>query len=195
MPRRVDHEERRRQITDAVVRITVRGGLPAATFREVAAEAGTSVRSIQYYFGSKDELLLVTQRHVAERATARLVRFVRRAEGQGPREVLRAALTSFIPTDRESREAMLMFVALHTASLLDPTLARTEARDVPRALHDLVVRQLGRGRLRAGVDPRHEATLLAAAVPSLAQAVLDGTTTAASATRTLEYAIDRVFRR
>ena len=51
MPRRVDHEARRRQITDAVVRLTVKGGLPAATFREVAAEAGVSVRLVQYYFG------------------------------------------------------------------------------------------------------------------------------------------------
>jgi AcrR family transcriptional regulator len=152
-----------------------------------------SVRSIQYYFGTKAELLLVTQRHVAERATARLVRFVRRA-GPGPREVLRAALTSFIPTDRESREAMVMFVALSTAWLLDPSLARAEAREVPRALQDMVVRQLDRGRLRAGVDPQHEAALLTAAVPSLAQAVLDGTTTAAAAVRTLEYAIDRVLR-
>jgi TetR/AcrR family transcriptional repressor of bet genes len=194
MPRRVDHEERRRRITDAVVRITVRGGLPAASLREVAAEAGVSVRSIQYYFGTKDELLLVTQRHVAERATARLLRHVR-AAGEGPRDVLRAALRSFIPTDDESREAMLMFVALHTASLLDPSLARAEAGEVPQALQDLVARQLARARLRAGVEVRYEAALLAAAVPSLAQAVLDGTTTGPAAVRTIEYAIDRVLRR
>jgi DNA-binding transcriptional regulator YbjK len=47
----VDHDVRKRQITDAVVRITVKGGLASATFREVAAEAGVSVRLVQYYFG------------------------------------------------------------------------------------------------------------------------------------------------
>ena len=36
VPKRVDHGERRREITDAVVRITLKGGLTAATFREVA---------------------------------------------------------------------------------------------------------------------------------------------------------------
>ena len=72
MPKRVDHAERRRQIIEAVCRITVKGGLAAATFREVAAEAGVSVRLVQYYFGTKDELMLSTQRHVAERATARI---------------------------------------------------------------------------------------------------------------------------
>src|SRR5438270_831520 len=98
MPKRVDHEQRKRQITDAVVRITVKGGLASASFREVAAEAGVSVRLIQYYFGSKDQLLLVTQQHVAQRATARMVGRVGDA-GNSPREILRSVLTSFIPTD------------------------------------------------------------------------------------------------
>ena len=40
MPKRVDHEERRREIVEAVIRITLKGGLTAATVREVAAEAG-----------------------------------------------------------------------------------------------------------------------------------------------------------
>ena len=72
MPKRVDHAERRRQIVEAVCRITVKGGLASATFREVAAEAGVSVRLVQYYFGTKDELMLSTQRYVAERATMRI---------------------------------------------------------------------------------------------------------------------------
>ena len=136
MPKRVDHEERRRQIIEAVCRITVKGGLASATFREVAAEAGVSVRLVQYYFGTKDELMLSTQRHVAGRATARITERVQKA-GSSPREVLRAILTSFIPTDDESRENMLMFVALHTQTLVEPaSLPRRSARRSRRAAHD-----------------------------------------------------------
>jgi len=113
MPKQVDHEVRRRQMTDAVCRITAKGGLTAATFREVAAEAGVSVRLVQYYFLSKDALLLATQRHVAERSTARLTAMIDSADP--PRARLRKILRSFVPTDAESRENMLMFVALHTA--------------------------------------------------------------------------------
>src|SRR5437763_6511283 len=98
VPKRVDHRERRGQITDAVVRITLRGGLPAATFREVAAEARVSVRLVQYYFGTKDELMLVTQRHVAERSIQRLRKWVAETDGS-PRAWLRAFMGSFIPTD------------------------------------------------------------------------------------------------
>jgi TetR/AcrR family transcriptional regulator, transcriptional repressor of bet genes len=191
VPKRVDHALRRRQITDAVARITVRGGVGAATFREVAAEAGVSVRLIQYYFGSKAELMLATQRRVSERAVARIQ--ARRADGgESPRQVLLAVLGSFIPTDDESREIMLLFVALHTATLVDPTLFRPEALDVPRSLQATIAAQLSRVDL--GDRPAEvEAAILAGLVPSLAQAVLDGLDTADTALEVLAYAIDRAL--
>src|SRR5215472_14382662 len=125
MPKRVDHDARRREIADAVERIAVRGGLNAATFREVAGEAGVSVRLVQYYFGTKDELLLATQRHVAERSVRRIQARVAASEGS-PAAWLRACMGAFIPTDDESRVAILMYVALHTESLVHPELARSE---------------------------------------------------------------------
>ena len=102
-------------------------------------------------------------------------------------------LASFIPDDDESRENMLMFVALHTASLVDPMLARDEARMVPDALQTTVERQLRRVSLRKGVDPKREAQILVSVVPSQAQAVLDGSQTARGAVRVIHYAIDRAL--
>jgi TetR/AcrR family transcriptional regulator, transcriptional repressor of bet genes len=192
MPKRVDHEERRHQITDAVCRITAKGGLVSATFREVAAEAGVSVRLVQYYFGTKDQLLLVTQQHVAQRATKRILARVAKVPDT-PGAVLRAILTSFVPDDDESRENMFMFVALYTTSLVDPTLARDETRRVPEALQATVERQLRRAKLRKGVDPKREAQILVSVVPSQAQAVLDGSQTARGAIRVIHYAIDRAL--
>lgn len=192
MPKRVDHAERRATICDAVCRITLRGGLAAATFREVAAEAGVSVRLVQYYFGAKDELLLATQRHVAARAVRRIEQR-RAAFGDDPKDTLRAILGSFIPVDDETRENMLVFVALHTASLVDPGLVRDEALAVPRGLQDAIAAQLRRGRLRSGVDPDLESAVLAGLVPSLAQSVLDGLRDAPSALAILDYALDRAL--
>jgi AcrR family transcriptional regulator len=193
MPRRVDHELRKRQITDAVVRITVRGGLASATFREVAAEAGVSVRLVQYYFGSKDQLLLDTQRHVAERSVAR-IRRLRAQAGDTPRDVLRTVMRSFVPVDDESRTAMLMYVALFTASLVDPVLKRTEASEVPASMRHLFAEQLRRARPRAGVDPDAEALLLIFTVTGLSQGVLDGQVTPTQAFATIDYALDRALR-
>jgi AcrR family transcriptional regulator len=187
----VDHEARRRQITNAVCRITVKGGLSAATFREIAAEAGVSVRLVQYYFGSKDALLLATQRDVAARASSRITAAI--AGVDNPRARLRAILRSFIPVDDDSRENMLMFVALHTASLVDPTLHRSETRDVPDALHHLVERLITEAGAAPGVRPRLEAAVLVGAVPSLAQAVLDGSMTPRQAFRVVDYAVARAL--
>jgi AcrR family transcriptional regulator len=189
----VDHDARRHQITDAVCRITVKGGLTAATFREVAAEAGVSVRLVQYYFGSKDALLLTTQRHVAERASARINAAL--ASAHTPRDRLRAILRSFIPVDDASRENMLMFVALHTASLVDPSLTRREAADVPDALHRTTVKLLRDGGVTRARDAELEASLLVAAVPSLAQAVLDGSMASTRAFAVIDHALDRALRR
>lgn len=170
----------------------MKGGLAAATMREVASEAGVSVRLVQYYFGTKDELLLATQRHVAERATARAQALVEQA-GDTPRDVLRAILGSFIPVDAASRENMLMFVALHTAALVDPSLAREETREVPDALLHTVRAKLGEATLRHGADADLEAAILVGVVPSLAQAVLDDTLTPGRAFAVLDYALERAL--
>jgi len=191
MPKQVDHEVRRREMTDAVCRITAKGGLTAATFREVAAEAGVSVRLIQYYFGSKDALLLATQRHVAQRATVRLTALIDAADA--PRARLGKILRSFVPTDDESRENMLMFVALHTAALVDPTLARRETSEVSDALHRTVKMLLVEAGLPPRADAENEAAILVSAVPSLAQVVLDGSMDAQRAFEIIDYAIDKAL--
>lgn len=193
MPRRVDHEQRKRQITDAVVRITVKGGLASATFREVAAEAGVSVRLVQYYFGTKGQLLLETQRHVAERSVAR-IRRLRADAGDTPREILDTVMRSFIPVDDESRDAMLMYIALFTASLLDPVLKRTEAAEVPSSMRRVFTEQLRRAKLRTGVDPDQEALILLVVVTGLAQGVLDGQITPEDAFDAIDYSLSRALR-
>ena len=94
MPRRVDHEERRRQIADALVRTAATRGLHATGMREVAAEAGVSLRLVQYYFGTKEELLLAAMQQLAaqfsDRAMAR-IRHSRQGDGPAsPRDVIAA---------------------------------------------------------------------------------------------------------
>jgi TetR/AcrR family transcriptional repressor of bet genes len=192
VPRRVDHDVRRRQITDAVVRITVKGGLASATFREVAAEAGVSVRLVQYYFGTKDQLLLETQRHVAERSVAR-IRRLREQASDSPRDILCTIMRSFVPVDDESRDTMLMYVALFTASLLDPALKRKEAGEVPASMRQVFVQQLRRAKLRSGVDPNQEALMLLVIVTGLSQGVLDGQITAIDAFNAIDYALNRAL--
>ena len=97
MPRQVDHEERRRQIAAALVRTAAARGLPAAGMREVAAEAGVSVRLIQYYFGTKEQLMLFTMRQLAEQMGERALARIRAlGSPPTPRSIISAILSRLI---------------------------------------------------------------------------------------------------
>ena len=48
MPRKVDHDERRRHIVGALLRIAGTQGLDAVSMREVAQEAGVSLGAVQH---------------------------------------------------------------------------------------------------------------------------------------------------
>ncbi len=194
VPKVVDHDERRRHITDAVCRITLRGGLAAATFREVAAEAGVSVRLIQHYFGTKAALLQTTQEHVGERSTARLMTWIEATDGSA-RAVLEAFLKSFVPVDDESRVAALMYIALYTESIVPALNGQDDARRTTEAqmAYDAIYGQLERGPLVADVDLAQEARLITALMPGVGQYVLDGTITADEAYETVDYHLDRLF--
>lgn len=195
MPKKVDHDARRRQLTDAVCRITLKGGLGAATFRQVAAEAGVSVRLVQYYFGSKQGMLEVTQQHVGERSIERLMTWIEATDGSA-RAVLGAFLKSFNPVDEESRVALLMYISLYTegvvAAMGDPASNKGRKTEVGM-MYDTILEQLERGPLRDGIDPVVEASLLTALMPGLGQYVLDGTITAESAAATIDHQLDRLF--
>jgi TetR/AcrR family transcriptional repressor of bet genes len=196
MPKRVDHDERRRQIVEALWRLTVRGGLGAASFREVAAEAGVSVRLVQYYFGTKADLLREANRQALETMSARILeRLAALGKDASPRQVVATVVTEFLPSDEQNRQAMLLYYAFYTAQMTDPSLHGVGS--VPRGLIDLIAGQIRRaqaaGTARPDIDPELEGAVLTAVVPSVASGVLAGYATAEEAATVLDYAIDRIF--
>ena len=195
MPKKVDHEKRKRQITDAVCRITLRGGLTAATFRSIAAEAGMSAPLVQHYFPTKAELLETTQLHVGERSTTRLMEWIGRTDGSA-RQVLGAFLQAFIPADDDSRTAGLMYLALATEAVVstDPSALNEAPRQVEAQLMlTTIAGQLERGPLRDGVDPEVETRLLTAITTGLGQYVMLETMSPTQAYAAIDYHLDRAF--
>ncbi|MEE1754662.1 TetR/AcrR family transcriptional regulator [Streptomyces sp. SP18CS02] len=197
MPRQADHDQRRRQIAEAVWRLAGRGGLEDVTLRQVAAEAGVSVRLVQYYFGSRDGLLLtaleILDADAEQRAHARVTAL---GADAGPRAILRNILLELLPLDRERRTRHLVHAAYFLRFLRDPALAR-EARDAPLALEELVAALIGRGRpadpVSPAVDTRSEAAFLLAGAHGLRAGVLLGQRSAEQAVALLDLQLDRVF--
>jgi AcrR family transcriptional regulator len=198
VPRRVDHEERRRTILEALCRIAAAGGAGAVSFRQVAAEAGVSVRLVQYYFGTKADLLHAANRYVAQRAGPRITEAVAALGPEPePRAVVHALTEQFLAHDDERRDAMVLFYAFFTAQLTDASLARSSAADVPQALVLTIARQIERAQERGEADPTldadKEALLFVSALPGIVAGAMVGYHSDADAEQLVDYAIDRMF--
>ena len=199
MPRRVDHAQRRTEIAEALVRVAGRRGLHAVGMRDVAAEAGVSLRLVQYYFETKEKLLLFGLELLAERFGQRVADRLRAAgEGAGPRATVEALLMAALPTDEESRTFHHLFTAYAVLSVTDPSLAAQPFIKQPDAAEDALTDLLRRARdadlLRPGADPRLEAIGLLAMSAGLGSSVLVGQRGPESAVAVLDHHLNRVFR-
>ena len=201
MPKRVDHEERRRQIADALLRTAAARGLHATGMREVAAEAGVSLRLVQYYFGTKEELLLAAMQHLAAqfvgRVQARIKRIKETEDPVNPRDVIAAILTEGLPADDERRTFTLVYTAYLALSLTDPALAINPLVRNSSVVSDVIAAQLwaaqAAGDMPGRLDPDLEALSLLTMSAGLGTSVIVGQSSAGQAQAGIDYHLDRLF--
>ncbi|MEV8554626.1 TetR/AcrR family transcriptional regulator [Streptomyces glaucescens] len=199
MPKCVDHAERRSEIAEALVRVAGRRGLHAVGMRDVAAEAGVSLRLVQYYFETKEKLLLFGLEHLAARFGDRVSARVRAAgHSPGPRATVEALLMAALPTDEESRTFHHLYTSYAVLSVHDRALAAQPFIKNPDAAEDAVTELLRQAQeadlLEPGVDARLEAVSLLAMSAGLGTSILVGQRSPESAAAVLEHHLDRIFR-
>jgi AcrR family transcriptional regulator len=198
MPKQVDHDQRRREIIEALWTLAAREGLSAVSFRRVASEAGVSVRRIQYYFGTKASLLAAALQMLGEAVFARGVAAMEAAgPDASPRTLLHLIVEAGLPSSRGQRQDSLLFFSFYVAALTDPELASDEAQEIlgwtiPFAA-DLIQNALADGLTRPGIDADHEARILMSAFYGLSLSVLAATQTPQDALAALDYHLDRIF--
>ncbi|KOX17354.1 TetR/AcrR family transcriptional regulator [Nocardiopsis sp. NRRL B-16309] len=193
--------ERRAQILDAVERLLGRGGLEAVTMREVAAEAGVSLRLVQYYGRSKDELLTAALERLADKSVRRWhARSEEHARNGRPEDGsalprVRAFLDEALPTDEASRSFHRVGVSLELLTITRPGAAAEAYRAHLGALADHLA-----GILRT--DPRigaADAHRLASETMALAHGVgsllMAGQMTQSAAEALLDGYVDRLAAR
>lgn len=199
MPKRVDHAKRRTEIAEALVRVAGRRGLHTVGMRDVAAEAGVSLRLVQYYFETKEKLLLFGLEHLAERFGERVSARVRVAGGSpSPRAVVEALLTAALPTDEESRTFHYLYTSYAVLSVKDQALAAQPFIKNPDAAEDAVTELLQQAQeadlLEPGLDVRIEAVSLLAMSAGLGTSILVGQRSPEYAAAVLGHHVDRIFR-
>ncbi|MFI7612526.1 TetR/AcrR family transcriptional regulator [Nonomuraea terrae] len=195
MPKKVDHEERRRHIAEAVLRIAGRDGLDQAKLRDVAAEADMSLGSVQHYFGSKDEMLRYVVRYLGERVTERIVAGMGEARERPVRAFLLSMAAEVLPLDARRRAERRAGQAFEARAVAAPELIG-DLREGDRWLHErvaeLIVQGMRDGELRTGLDPGREAVVLLALLEGLASALVVGVREPAEALAVVRYHLDRL---
>ncbi|QNP72111.1 TetR/AcrR family transcriptional regulator [Streptomyces roseirectus] len=197
MPKRVDHAQRRTEIAEALVRVAGRRGLHAVGMRDVAAEAGVSLRLVQYYFETKEKLLLFGLDHLTRSYAARVAAHLRAAPAPTPRTRIEALLLTALPTDDAGRTFHHLYTSYAILSVTDEALAAQPFITSPDAAEatvtDLLREAQHLAHLPADLNPHLEAVTLLAMSAGLGTSVLVGQRTPESAKAALEHHLNRLF--
>lgn len=98
MPKKVDPDERRAQLIEAVWQVIARDGMENVTVRTIAAETGFSAGTLAHYFQDKDDILVSALRLSHEQIAAR---WEAKLEGLNGLEALKELVLDNLPLDDE----------------------------------------------------------------------------------------------
>lgn len=100
MPRVVDHDERRRQIAEALLAVAARDGHEAVSSRAVARELGVATGSLWHYFDGFDDVIRAAAAEITRRTDERI-----RSVTTGLRGLTRldALMREVLPVDAGTR--------------------------------------------------------------------------------------------
>ena len=162
-----------------------------------------SLRLVQYYFGTKEKLLLAAMQHLAaqfgERARARIKRIKETENPVNPGDIIAAILTEALPADDERRTFTVLYTAYFALSLTEPALAIAPLVRNSNAVINVVAAQLraaqAAGDAPAHLDPDLEAVSLLAMSAGLGTSVLGGQSSVEQAQAVIDYHLYRWFPR
>lgn len=100
VPRVVDHDERRRQIAEALLAVAARDGHEAVSSRAVAKELGVATGSLWHYFDGFDDVVRAAAAEITRRTDDRI-----RSVTSGLRGLARldALMREVLPVDAQTR--------------------------------------------------------------------------------------------
>ncbi|WP_454110856.1 TetR/AcrR family transcriptional regulator [Leifsonia shinshuensis] len=108
MPKIVDHDQRRRDIVDAYLRVLARAGVAGTHGRSVAADLGVVPGTLWHYFDSIEEIAEAAAQRGIDRTLERIA--ARTADARGLAALL-AIADEILPTSAVTREEARVVVA------------------------------------------------------------------------------------
>ena len=154
---------------EAACRVIADRGADATRFADVAAESGVPVSTLQYYFGSREDLLVAAFRHASSVEIAALEAEV--AAMDDPWEQLERILTrSLTGYEPEAPGGGRLWIESWHFGIRDAEMRADALRDNTawrRLVADVMRRGVARGTFSGGHDPDRVAVLAVAAADGL----------------------------
>ncbi|MGO1973798.1 MAG: TetR/AcrR family transcriptional regulator [Propionibacteriaceae bacterium] len=169
MPKLVDHDERRRLIATALLRVAAERGIGAVSLRHVAAEAGVTSGMVQHYFSTKDEMMMFALKIVSENVEARMAAEAEPTSSESA-ALVRRLLVQLLPFDDQRRIEGQVALAFQAYAATNPPLAqalRANAAQLRAHLTELIRVAQADGVISAHLEPLTTATILLALVEGL----------------------------
>lgn len=193
MPKKVDPGERRRQIAQALHRVTAARGLDEVSLRHVATEAGVSTGLVQHWFRTKDQMLQFALDTVSEQVEARLGQHMDEIEHGTPRQAVRALLIELLPLDEERRLETHVAVAFGARAAVSPEIARSVRDGMDQMRGFIADRIRAAVGTRTATSPERAALALTALVDGLAAHTLAEQCSPEEAEAAFDDQLDRLF--
>jgi AcrR family transcriptional regulator len=170
MPKIVDHEERRREVTLAAARIVIESGRSALTARNVAQATGWSTTVVSHYFDDMADLFHETYSLAAQRSRRRIDAVLSRDPG----DVI-GLIEAVLPLDEERREDWKIWFAFWSEALSQPKYASEQserARTTRERIRKCLSVRQQRGDIAANADIAAASDRLSVLIPGIASSAI-----------------------
>ena len=198
MPRKVDAEQQKVDIAHALWTLAASSGLESVSLREVAAQAGVSMGRVQYYFRTKEEMLLFGLKLAQQRTELRVEQRLAQLTGSiDAEDVLRAVLDEILSDDFDTKQMIRVSVAYFSRAWKDPDIAKLlfdEDSELRKHAEQVVLTAQKNHRAQPEVDAEKEAHIIWSLASSLSIEVAYGQISADQARSTMCYYLDRVLK-
>lgn len=172
MPKQVDHEQRRREVTAVAAALVAAQGRRALTVRNVAEAVGSSTTVVSHYFEDLADLLHQTYQLAVARARRRIESVLRADPGD-----LRGMLEAVLPLDEERTADWRIWLSFWSEALSSESFAdeqRTRTRSTTVRIANCLRFLAEEGRLPDDVDVGRAADRLSVMIPGIAsEAIFD----------------------
>lgn len=172
MPKIVDHDVRRREVTAVAAQLVATTGRTALTVRNVAAASGCSTTVVSHYFDDISHLLYEIYDLAAARARTRIEAVLVDDDTD-----VRGLIEAVLPLDEVRRNDWRIWFAFWSEALAIPAFAERQklrARTMSDRIGQCLERRVGNGTLPPTTDIASVADRLGALIPGIAsEAIFD----------------------